>query len=509
MKVLLTGANGYVGRRLLTKLLEAGHHVTCLVRDKRRFRKDDYAAITDDGLQLEIIQGDLLDRTSLRSIPARIEAAYYLVHSMGSDGVDFPQLEARSAENFVEALSATDVRQIIYLSGIINEPADNLSPHLASRLNVEKVLNKADAAVTVLRAAIIVGSGSASFEIMRDLVEKLPLMVAPKWLRTRCQPIAISDVLAYLTGVLGNDAAAGETFDIGGPEVLTYQDLLMRYAAVRGLRRIIIPVPLLTPRLSSYWLYFVTSTSFPLARSLVDSLTHDMACSENRIQKIVSIDLLNYDEAVERALSLITQNQVPSSWFDAVASGRMDAQFLDNVETPTYGVFKDERKVAFNRDPAEVRENIWRIGGNHGWYTMNWAWRLRGWLDRLAGGTGLRRGRRHHRDLRAGDALDFWRVLVADEEQSRLILFAEMKLPGEAWLEFHIEKTENCVAGEPPWILRQTATFRPRGLLGRLYWISAFPLHLFVFGGMARAITTYKTTGPGSLPSKPSEELLS
>lgn len=495
MKVLLTGANGYVGRRLLTNLLEAGHHVTCLVRDKRRFNKDDFSAITDNGRRLNIIQGDLLSPSSLKTIPTHIEAAYYLVHSMGGNRDDFPRLERESAENFVQALSTTDVRQIIYLSGIVNEHADKLSPHLSSRLKVEGVLKKAKAKVTVLRAAIIVGSGSASFEIMRDLVEKLPLMIAPKWLRTRCQPIAISDVLAYMTGVLGNKEAAGETFDIGGPDVLTYHDLLMRYAKLRALKRLIIPVPLLTPRLSSYWLYFITSTSFPLARSLVDSLTHDMACSENRIREIIPLNLLTYEEAVERALSLIAQNQVPSSWIDSVASGHMHSQFLNNIETPEHGVFKDERTVIFDRNPAEVRENIWKIGGHHGWYTMNWAWRLRGWIDRMIGGTGLRRGRRHNRELRAGDALDFWRVLLADEQQARLILFAEMKLPGEAWLEFHIEKSNNHTNEEPSWVLRQTATFRPRGILGRLYWFSTFPLHLFVFGGMARAIATEGATG--------------
>ena len=504
MNILLTGANGYVGRRLLADLLQQGHHVTCLVRDRRRFPAEDFAAAADDGDRLEVIEGDLLDRASLEGMPRHIETAYYLVHSMGSGGEDFPRLEEESARNFVEALAGTNIRQVIYLSGIVNEAVEKLSPHLASRLNVENVLREGNAPVTVLRAAIIVGAGSASFEIMRDLVEKLPLMIAPKWLRTRCQPIAIRNVLGYLTGVLGNEKAAGETFDIGGPEVFTYQDLLLRYARVRKLKRFLVPVPLITPRLSSYWLYFVTSTSFPLARSLVDSLTHDMACSENRIREIVPLELIPYEEAVERALHLIRKNAVASSWFDAMASGKMDAHFLDNVEVPTHGVLTDEKAMAFDREPAEVLENIWCIGGKNGWYAMGWAWQLRGWLDRLVGGTGLRRGRRHPRNLRPGDALDFWRVLMADEERRILILFAEMKLPGEAWLEFRIEENRQDDAEEGRWLLRQRATFRPRGLLGRLYWFSTFPLHLFVFGGMARAIISREQPGFETLPGSSS-----
>ena len=488
MKVLLTGANGYIGLRLLPALLDAGHEVVCLVRDRRRFPEADFHELSHGGRRLTVIEADLLDADTLSAIPKDIDAAYFLVHAMGSGRKNFPALEADTARNFGQAIARTRARQVIYLSGLINPAeAGALSPHLDSRHAVETLLREhGGVPVTVLRAAIIVGAGSASFEIIRDLVEKLPLMIAPKWLRTRCQPIAIRNVIDYLERCLGNEATYDETFDIGGPEVLTYQELLSQFAEARGLKRTFVPVPLLSPKLSSYWLYFVTSTSYPLARSLVDSLEHDMICSEHRIRSLIPLDRLTYREAVELAFSRIAQNRVQSSWIDSLASGRMDTRFLDNVKVPQHGVFRDERRVPFDRDPEAVRRNFWGIGGNRGWYVMDWAWRLRGRLDRLVGGAGLRRGRRDPDELRPGDALDFWRVIVADEKARRLMLFAEMKLPGEAWLEFAIERGDS--AENRPWVLRQTATFRPRGLLGRLYWFAVWPIHGFVFEGMARSI---------------------
>jgi len=482
MKILLTGANGYIGLRLLPVLLEAGHDVVCLVRDRRRFP----AVLAENSGQINVIEGDLLDRDSLQAIPDDIDAAYYLVHSMGGSRSDFPRLEKNSAQNFSGRLDQTRARQIIYLSGIVNDDADELSPHLASRLNVERVLMDGRVSVTVLRAAIIVGAGSASFEIIRDLVEKLPVLVAPRWLRTRCQPISIRNVLDYLLGVLDHDKAANQVFDIGGPDVFTYQEMLLIYAKVRELKRFVLPVPLLTPRLSSYWLYFVTSTSFPLARSLVDSLTLDMTCSENRIREIATPELLSFEAAVSRAFSMISQNQVVSSWIDSFSTGKLDARVLENASVPTHGVYADVRTIPFDDDPDAVRKSFWRIGGRQGWYAADWAWQLRGWLDRLVGGTGLRRGRRHPEELRPGDALDFWRVLTADESERRLLLFAEMKVPGEAWLEFRIVPGDAGAA--EPWILQQTATFRPRGLMGRLYWFSVLPMHHIVFETMARQI---------------------
>lgn len=494
MKILLTGANGYIGRRLLPSLLEAGHSVTCLVRDKRRFSCDEVSATEASasdqespdrgGGSVRVIEGDLLDTSSLDAFPENLDAAYYLVHSMGSGAGSFQELERRSATHFARAVAAKNCRRIIYLGGISN--ADNLSRHLASRREVESVLaSESGLPVTVLRAAIIIGSGSASFEIIRDLVEKLPVMVAPMWLRTRCQPIAIRNVIEYLTGVLECPSTAGESYDIGGPDVLTYREMLLEYAAVRGLRRTIIPVPVLTPRLSSYWLYFVTSTSFSLARSLVDSMKNEVVCADDRIRALIPLDLFPYQTAVERAFGKIEQGLVPSSWHDALSSGKMESRFLDKVRVPSHGVLRDDRKITFQRDPDEVQHNLWRIGGANGWYAMDWAWRLRGAIDKLCGGTGIRRGRRHPSELRTGDALDFWRVIVADETSRRLVLYAEMKLPGEAWLEWQILPDPEQ---ENSHLLRQTATFRPNGLGGRLYWYSISLLHAFVFDGMARAI---------------------
>ncbi len=474
VRVLLTGANGYIGMRLLPLLLEAGHEVHCVVRSRDRF-----ALEHDPDRGLHVHQADLLEPLEGADLPRQLDAAYYLVHSLATSGGDFAALEAQAARAFSEYLGATGARQVIYLGGLGDE--GNLSRHLGSRRHVEAVLREGRVPVTVLRAGIIVGSGSASFEIIRDLVEKLPVMVAPRWLRSRTQPIAVRDALGYLLDVLGDARAFGETFDIGGPEVLTYQTMLLRFAEVRGLRRWIVPVPVLTPRLSSYWLYFVTSTSYTLARNLVESMTVDVVARDERIKAIAPRTLIPYDEAVRLAFQRIEQQSVVSSWTDAVVSSRSDLELDALVQVPRQGVYEDTRRAALN-DPADVvLERLWRIGGAQGWYHAQWLWGLRGLLDRLVGGTGLRRGRRHPSELRPGDALDFWRVLVANRERGRLLLYAEMRLPGEAWLEFELEPSDD---GAPR--LRQTATFRPRGLAGRAYWWLVTPLHALVFGGLLR-----------------------
>ena len=382
--MLLTGANGYVGLRLLPELLEAGHEVVCLVRDRRRFPSGDFA-----GGKVMVVEGDLLDCASLGGLPEDVEAAYYLVHSMGAGTERFQELDRESAGNFREAMERTRVRQIIYLSGIVPEGGDaSLSPHLRSRLEVERVLGAGGIAVTTLRAPIIVGSGSASFEIIRDLVEKLPVMVAPRWLKTRCQPIAIRNVTAYLLGVLDLPAAMGGSFEIGGPEVLTYREMLLRYGKRRGLRRLILTVPVMTPRLSSYWLFLVTSTSFPLAQALVDSMKHEVVCGEERIRGLVPQDLLSYEEAIDRALTKIAQNRVPSTWFDALASGRLDSKLLGQIKPPEFGVLRDERRFDIVDSNEECVRRIWGLGGRAGWYYFDWAWSLRGWVDVGVTGTG-------------------------------------------------------------------------------------------------------------------------
>jgi uncharacterized protein YbjT (DUF2867 family) len=400
---------------------------------------------------------------------------------MSSSNLDFTKMEAISAQNFVAFINTTTAKQTIYLSGIVNDA--DLSAHLLSRKNVEDILKSATAPLTVLRAAIIIGSGSASFEIIRDLVEKLPVMVAPKWLKTRCQPIGIRNVIEYLQGVLLKQESFHQTFDIGGTEILTYKQMLYGFAKMRGLKRLIITIPVLTPKLSSLWLVFVTSTTYSLARSLVNSMRNEVICNDRRIQQIVPTKILSYEESLQLAFDKISQKSVISSWKDAISLSTMDKNFLNNVQVPEHGVFTDKRQIEFVRNREEVIENIWRIGGNRGWYFGNWMWRIRGVMDKMVGGVGLRRGRRSETDLKAGDALDFWRVLLADKPNGRLLLYAEMKLPGEAWLEFRVKESEGKK------ILFQTATYRPLGLWGRLYWYSVLPFHGLIFPKMAENIT--------------------
>jgi len=381
MKILLTGSTGYIGRRLLPVLVEAGHHVICLVRDQRRFDWEDF---TEDFLKsVTVIEFDLNQPKGDDSIPRDIDAAYYLVHSMSSSNPDFTTLETESAQNFVALVNQTNAKQIVYLSGIVNDA--DLSDHLLSRKNVEDILAQAKAPLTVLRAAIIIGSGSASFEIIRDLVEKLPIMIAPKWLKTRCQPIGIRNVIEYLQGVLLKPETFHQAFDIGGTEILTYNQMLYGFAKMRGLKRWIITVPVLTPKLSSLWLVFVTSTTYSLARSLVNSMKNEVICKDQRIREIVPTKVLGYQEALQLAFDKISQKNVVSSWKDSISLGTMDKNFLNNTFVPEHGVFTDKRQINFARNKNEVIENIWTIGGNRGWYFGNWMWRVRGLMDKMVG----------------------------------------------------------------------------------------------------------------------------
>jgi len=478
MKILLTGSTGYIGRRLLPVLLADGHEVICLVRDQRRFDWDDFSK--EDRKKISVVEGDLSNGSSLATAPVDFDVAYYLVHSMSSSYEDFIRIESDSAKNFVELVNRSNAKQIIYLSGIVND--DSLSSHLLSRKNVEDILKTSKVPATVLRAAIIIGSGSASFEIIRDLVEKLPVMIAPRWLKTRCQPIGIRNVIEYLQGVMLKPEAFNQSFDIGGADILTYKEMLLGYAKVRNLKRLIITVPVLSPKLSSLWLYFVTSTSYSLARTLVASMKNEVICNDTRIQKVVPIKILRYEEALQLAFDKINQKDIVSSWKDAISQDTMQNNFLDNRLVPEHGVLIDKRIIAFERNKNEVIENLWRIGGERGWYFGNWMWRIRGVLDKVAGGVGLRRGRRSEVDLKPGDALDFWRVLLADKETGRLLLYAEMKLPGEAWLEFRIKESNG------KYQLIQTATFQPLGLWGRVYWSLMLPFHGIIFPMMAKRI---------------------
>lgn len=474
MRILLTGASGYIGKRLLPVLIENGHDVICAVRDPKRFSPPKSLES-----KIEIVQVDLLDEASLENIPKDIDGAFYLVHSMSTSS-DYQELEKRSAVNFRTALNKTQAEHVVYLSGIVNESA--LSEHLTSRKNVEEELGKGKYHLTALRAGIIVGSRSASFEIIRDLVEKLPVMITPKWLNTRCQPIAISDVIAFLSQTIFTAETYDQNFDIGGPDILTYKEMLLEFGHVRKLKRYIFTVPLMTPKLSSYWLYFVTSTSYNLATALVDSMKIEVICRNDDVNKILGIKPISYRDALERAFDKIEKNEVVSSWKDAFISSGFNINISDFIEVPTFGCFKDVKEAEV-MDREECIDRIWAIGGENGWYYGNWLWEIRGFMDKLSGGVGLRRGRTSGSSLYAGAALDFWRVLYANKEEGRLLLYAEMKLPGEAWLEFKIEENK----------LVQTATFRPLGLAGRLYWYSVLPFHGFIFRGMIKNITKHNT----------------
>ncbi|HDZ06507.1 hypothetical protein LCGC14_0052810 [marine sediment metagenome] len=471
MKILLTGANGYIGMRLLPQLLDMGHEVVCAVRDEARLSVD-----KEIRSKIEVIEIDFLEEPKENVVPKDIDTAYFLIHSMSSSTQDFDEMEARTAENFNKYVAETQIEQVVYLSGIVND--DNLSKHLQSRKNVEDILYQGDFKLTVLRAGIIVGSGSSSFEIIRDLCEKLPVMITPKWVLTKTQPIAIRDVITFLTGVLGNEKTYNDSFDIAGPNVLTYKEMLHKYAEVRGFKNWIWTVPVMTPKLSSYWLYFVTSTSYKLALNLVDSMKIEVIAKDTRLQDILNIKPHTYKEAIDLAFKKIEQNLVISSWKDSMISGRFVDNLEKHIQVPKYGVLKDYKQIKVN-NPEEVLERVWSIGGETGWYYGNWLWKIRGFMDKLSGGVGLRRGRTHPDRIYAGDSLDFWRVLLADKKAKRLLLFAEMKLPGEAWLEFRIDEHN---------VLHQTATFRPRGLRGRLYWYSIVPFHYFIFGGMIKNI---------------------
>lgn len=471
MKILLTGATGYIAQRLLPVLLENGHHVVCVVRDINRFNISKF----ENKEAISLIEADLLDRKSLDALPNDIDAVYYLVHSMSSNG-KFSSMEEKCAANFVEAINKTSAGQIIYLSGIVNK--EELSEHLSSRKNVEDILAASSKPLTTLRAGIIVGSGSASFEIIRDLVEKLPVMIAPKWLYTKCQPISIRNVIEFLYGVLLKEDTFNHHYDIYGPDILTYKEMLLQFAETRGLKRHIITVPVMTPRLSSYWLYFVTSTSYSLAKNLVESMKIDVVAKENQLQQTLGIKLIPYKEAIKIAFDKIEQNLVLSSWKDAMGQAKLNKNLSKHIKVPEYGVFVDLKKSK-TKDTELAADRIFAIGGEAGWYYADWLWNFRGFLDKLFGGVGLKRGRKNRTFIAAGESLDFWRVLYANREESRLLLYAEMRLPGEAWLEFKIKNN----------VVTQTATFRPLGLGGRLYWYAMLPFHYFIFNGMINKIT--------------------
>ncbi|WBV58074.1 SDR family oxidoreductase [Chryseobacterium daecheongense] len=471
-KILLTGATGYIGKRMIDVIAAQGYRVICCCRDKNRFSKS--VDINDN--QVEVVEVDFLKPETLENIPKDISGAYYLMHSM-SNSNDYAEKEKECAVNFSNFIENTECKHIIYLSGLVNEK--ELSQHLSSRFEVEKNLMQCKIPATVLRAGIIIGSGSASFEIIRDLVEKLPIMIAPRWLHTKCQPIGIANVLDFLIFTLFKEKAYRRNFDIGCDNVLTYKEMLLEFAKIRGLKRKIFTVPVMTPKLSSYWLYFITSTSYNLASALVGSMKIEVVCRPEsllEIKQITGVQPLSYDTALRRTLAKIQDKEIISSWKDSFISSRSDSNLKNYLDVPKYGCFTDLRTAEYD-DREKCLNRVFSLGGTNGWYGQS-LWKIRGFLDLLIGGPGLRRGRTHPDQLHEGDALDFWRVLYANKEEGKLILFAEMKLPGEAWLMFKTYKGK----------LWQKAVFRPHGLTGRLYWYSVLPFHGIIFKGMVRRL---------------------
>ncbi|MBX9879227.1 MAG: SDR family oxidoreductase [Candidatus Obscuribacterales bacterium] len=480
VKVLVSGATGYVGSRLVPRLLNAGYFVKATSRSLDKLLSRPWAMHPN----LELVQLDMKDKEAVEKAIADCTHVYYLVHSMNPLNHDFAHADRVAALNMAEACGKSHLRQIIYLGGL-GEESDNLSKHLSSRAEVAHILGSGATPVTILRAAMIIGSGSASFEILRYLVDRLPIMVTPRWVHTRSQPISIRNVLHYLIGCLDNEATFGATFDIGGPEILTYKDLMCIYAERAGLRpRIIISVPVFTPRLSSYWIHLVTPVPAYIARPLAEGLRNPTICINNDIRDLLPQRLLTAKEAIDLAINRLQHQQIESHWTDAGTIRPSEWCMPDDPEWAGGTLLVDERFVTVGCTAEEAWQPIVQLGGVTGYYYADWLWALRGLIDKLLGGVGLRRGRRDLVDLRTGDALDFWRVKQVQKNKS-LVLIAEMKLPGQAVLEFELETATPGVTR-----IRQIAKFLPAGLEGILYWFSVLPLHNLIFNGMLKGIAS-------------------
>jgi uncharacterized protein YbjT (DUF2867 family) len=466
--ILLTGASGYVGGRLLAALEAAGHRVRCLARHPE-FLKPRVAPTT------QVVKGDVLDPASLAAALVGVDTAYYLVHAMGS-GNAFEEEDRRAAGNFAQAARAAGVRRIVYLGGLGG--GGRLSPHLASRQEAGRVLREFGVPTIEFRASIIIGSGSLSFEMIRALVDRLPVMITPRWIRIKSQPITIEDVITYLLAALDLAGEESTVFEIGGEDVVSYRDIMLEYARQRGLKRLMIPVPVLTPGLSSLWLGLVTPVYARIGRKLIDSVPHKTVVKDARALQTFAVRPRGIRAAIERALTNEDREMAATRWSDALSS-RGPTRAWGGVKFGSRLVDSRVARVAY--PPAEAFRPIRRIGGRTGWYFGNWLWRLRGFIDLIVGGAGLRRGRRDPDSLLPGDTLDFWRV-EAFEPDRLLRLFAEMKLPGRAWLQFEVDEDELGT------IIRQTAVFDPVGLFGLVYWYALFPVHSLVFAGMLRGI---------------------
>lgn len=471
--VLVTGATGYIGGRLVGRLLNAGYQVRTLVRDPSRLQGRPWSD------RVEVVQGDVLNADTLPAAMAGVDAAYYLIHSM-RDGADFHYRDLLAAHNFGVAAREAGLQRIIYLGGL-GEPGDSLSQHLRSRQQTGAVLRDSGVQVTEFRAALIVGSGGISFEMIRHLTERLPVMLCPRLIYTQVQPIGLRNVLEYLVAALGIPQSGGKIIEIGGADVMTYAELFVEYAATRGLRRWIIPVPVLPPRLFAYLVHFVTPVPLSIARPLIEGLPNEVIVRDDAARRLFpGIQPMAYRVAVQRALMRLDAHQVETAWSDALVSSQGNVP--PAVLTAHEGMNLERRQRVIAAPPAAVYRAFTGLGGERGWLYFNWAWRLRGVLDRMIGGVGFRRGRRNNDEVRVGDALDFWRV-EAVEEDRLLLLRAEMKVPGRAWLQFEAEPIDGGRSR-----LVQTAFFAPKGLFGLVYWYALYPIHGLIFSGLIREL---------------------
>ncbi len=478
MRLLVTGATGYIGGRLVTRLLEEGYTVRILVRDAQRLRGRSWSD------RVEIVKGNIFDIDTLAPALAGIDVAYYLVHSMaGSD--NFEQQDIVAAQNFGKACRDANVQRILYLGGL-GDPAANLSEHLRSRQQTGAALTEAGVPVTEFRAAVVVGAGSISFEMIRYLTERVPLMVCPRWVFNRIQPISIGNVLDYLVAALKTPESSGRVIEIGGADVQTYATMMLTYAKERGFRRWLIPVPVLTPRLSSYWVHLVTPIGARMARPLIEGLRNEVVVrDESASQLFPQIHPIDYRTAVKLALANLEAGQVETTWSDALVTSQGDRSV--KVLSTHDGMIMEQRVQIVPVSPEAVFREFTALGGERGWLYFNWAWQIRGLMDRLIGGVGLRRGRRDPSELRVGDAVDFWRV-EAVEPSHLLRLRAEMKVPGMAWLQFEVHELPDKQTR-----LVQTAFFAPKGIAGLAYWYVLYPIHTLIFSGMSRAISKQAT----------------
>ena len=472
--ILVTGVTGYVGGRLVTRLLQAGYKVRVLVRGNTarlngRPWKD----------EVEIAVGDVLNPGSLDEAMQGVDAAYYLIHSMGGHD-EFSERDVQAAENFSAAAARAGVKRIIYLGGL-GDPQSQLSEHLRSRQQTGDALRSENVPVTEFRAGMVVGSGSLSFEMMRNLTERLPVMIAPRWVYTNTQPVAIRDVLNYLVSALSKPESADRIIEIGSPDVLTYADMMMTYARIRGLHRTIIRVPVLTPRLSSYWVHWMTPVSASVTRPLIEGLRNELVVRDHSAKTLFpEIEPIDFETAVRRALARVENGEIETLWSDALASSQGDIKPV--LLTQEQGMLIERRQMTVDAPQSAVFRTFCGLGGDRGWPPYNWLWQARGAIDRLVGGVGMRRGRRHPDELRQGEALDFWRVEMVEPDHL-LRLRAEMKLPGRGWLQFEANSREDGRTD-----LVQTAYFASKGLSGLLYWYGIYPLHGLIFSRMIKAV---------------------